>query len=107
MSTPIPTPRTDAEASDGWSGDAICVSADFARTLKRELIAEREKAERYRLYGLRMDILLATEIKKVRVLREACGIIERKAGEDYDERVPLSEVGDIASAALVATEDKP
>lgn len=30
------TPRTDAEASDGWSGDAICVGADFARELERE-----------------------------------------------------------------------
>jgi len=33
------TPRTDAEASDGWSGDAVCVSADFARQLERELNA--------------------------------------------------------------------
>lgn len=32
-----PTPRTDAEASDGWSGDALCVSADFARRLEQEL----------------------------------------------------------------------
>ena len=31
------TPRTDDEANDGWSGDAICVSADFARQLEREL----------------------------------------------------------------------
>lgn len=32
----LATPRTDAEASDGWSGDAICVSADFSRELERE-----------------------------------------------------------------------
>lgn len=31
------TPRTDAQAGYGWSGDAICVSADFARELEREL----------------------------------------------------------------------
>lgn len=31
------TPRTDAEASDGWSGEAVCVSADFARQLEREI----------------------------------------------------------------------
>lgn len=30
------TPRTDAVASDGWNGDAWCVSEDFARTLERE-----------------------------------------------------------------------
>ncbi len=41
------TPHTDAEASDGWSGDAICVSADFARQLERELqqiLKERDEA---------------------------------------------------------------
>jgi hypothetical protein len=31
------TPKTDDLASDGWSGDAMCVSADFARQLEREL----------------------------------------------------------------------
>lgn len=35
------TPRTDAEESDGWSGDAWCVSPTFARTLERENIALR------------------------------------------------------------------
>jgi hypothetical protein len=30
------TPRTDAEASDGWSGDAVCVSVEFARKLETE-----------------------------------------------------------------------
>ena len=34
---PIPTPRTDAVAMDGWSGDAECVEADFVRQLEREL----------------------------------------------------------------------
>jgi hypothetical protein len=38
-----PTPRTDEEAGDGWSGDAVCVSAELARTLERELVVEREK----------------------------------------------------------------
>lgn len=36
MSKESDTPRTDAEASEGWSGDAICVSDDFARILERE-----------------------------------------------------------------------
>lgn len=31
------TPRTDEEASDGWSGDACCVSYKFAQQLEREL----------------------------------------------------------------------
>ena len=48
---------------------------------------------------------LAAEREKVRVLRDACGIIERKASEDYDERDPLSDVGDIATKALAATKE--
>lgn len=42
MNTPdTPTPRTDGYCSDGWTGDAICVSADFARQLERELTAAK------------------------------------------------------------------
>lgn len=33
----VSTPRTDAVASDSWSGDAVCVEVDFARQLEREL----------------------------------------------------------------------
>lgn len=39
------TPRVDDEASDGWSGDAECVSSDFARTLKRELNEAKSKSQ--------------------------------------------------------------
>jgi len=42
----IETPLTDAEASDGWSGDAVCVSARFARELEVKLylsIRENQK----------------------------------------------------------------
>jgi hypothetical protein len=39
------TPRTDAAASDGWSGDAICVPADFARELECENVRLREALE--------------------------------------------------------------
>jgi hypothetical protein len=42
------TPRTDEEASDGWSGDAECVSAEFARALERELTACRDERLRAR-----------------------------------------------------------
>jgi hypothetical protein len=31
------TPRTDANARDGWSGDAACVSVEFAGQLEDEL----------------------------------------------------------------------
>ena len=36
-----PTPHTDAVACDGWSGDAECVRADFARELEAELTRAR------------------------------------------------------------------
>ena len=36
------TPRTDAAASDGWSGDAVCVDVEFARQLERELNASKQ-----------------------------------------------------------------
>jgi hypothetical protein len=42
------TPRTDAEESDGWVGDALCVPGDFARQLERELNDLRTDAARYR-----------------------------------------------------------
>lgn len=39
------TPRTDAEAMDGWSGDAVCVNVEFARTLEREAATMRAALE--------------------------------------------------------------
>lgn len=46
--TKTDTPRTDAVAGDGWSGDAICVPADFARELERENARLREEVEALR-----------------------------------------------------------
>lgn len=40
------TPRTDAEATDGWSGDAVCVSYEFAAQLERKLIAAEEEIKK-------------------------------------------------------------
>lgn len=40
------TPRTDAEACDGWSADAVCVSVEFARELEKELRDVRNELER-------------------------------------------------------------
>ena len=34
------TPKTDAVASDGWSGDAVCVPFDFAREQERAIAAK-------------------------------------------------------------------
>lgn len=42
------TPKTDAAACDGWSGDACCVSYEFARDQERlinELLDAARKAE--------------------------------------------------------------
>jgi hypothetical protein len=47
---------------------AELVPVDLARTLERELNAERDKAERYRLITLRQDAELAAEREKVRTL---------------------------------------
>lgn len=58
------TPRTDAVASEGWSGDAACVSHAFAQGLERELAAAETKlaarvdlwpAERERLISWHTD----------------------------------------------------
>ena len=38
-----PTPRTDAVRYTPWNEEQPVVSADFARTLERELAAERQK----------------------------------------------------------------
>jgi hypothetical protein len=38
-----PTPETDAEESDGWSGDCYAVHPDFARRLERERDEAREQ----------------------------------------------------------------
>lgn len=54
MSKEIATPRTDEAATDGWSGDAVCVSVEFARTLEQENVRLLEDAERYR--WLRMHL---------------------------------------------------
>ena len=80
MSTP--TPRTDAEVSNGWDGDAVCVSDDFARMLERELAIERTKVE---------------------TLREAMKYLCND--DNYID--PQFDPCELASAALAATKDKP
>lgn len=85
-----PTPRTDAEAvfpscndsSDTSHPQGTHVIADFARTLERELAAERQK---------------------VRVLQEAMKFLANKDMYFQVQFDPCQR----ASAALAATEDKP
>ena len=64
------TPRTCAAQSDGWSGDAWCVSAEFSKELERDLIdmeahywAERKANEKLRLenHALRSQLNKPTE----------------------------------------------
>ena len=79
MSTPTPTPRTDAQ-----NFGASCAT-DFCRTLERENAALRENCEAHEKYAHMMqeqrsqiaaycrtlERELATEREKVRVLQEA------------------------------------
>lgn len=85
MSTP--TPRTDSEEYPDGEGQSFhVVSADFARTLERELAAER---------------------KKVRVLRSA---LENLRDEQNDAPLEIRRwewqlAMDICDLALATTED--
>jgi hypothetical protein len=85
----------------------VFVHAVFARTLERELNAERDKAERYRLITLRQDAELAAEREKVRALRLACERIVEQWDKNHDA-APFH-AGNVmysrASTALAATED--
>lgn len=115
-----PTPRTDEQVMDWTTEDGSdIVFASMARELETELasmsiIAEKweadalryaKNAEYWQSRAEKAGFDLAHARVMVRVLRDACGIIERKAGEDYDERDPLSDVGDIATKALAATKE--
>lgn len=63
------TPRTDKEACGGWYGDAICVSADFARQLERELAEAKATLAKERLNSsnasIRARLALADELAEV------------------------------------------
>jgi hypothetical protein len=39
------TPRTNADAGDGWSGDAVCVSAGFCQEIERELNLSKKRGD--------------------------------------------------------------
>ena len=57
-----PTPRTDAVTYPAdCLGKTLVTNRDCSRALERELAAEREKSERYRLAMLKLDAELATE----------------------------------------------
>lgn len=84
-----PTPRTDAVASDGWSGDAICVDADFARQLETELAASKARIE-------------ALE----RIVEAVCTAEESRRAT-VDERLWLTDLANDARSLLNATPTPP
>ena len=114
------TPRTDLDCFILPDMELV-VSADFARTLERELAIERETS---RLLRVAMDArdegytemrkllskvetALTTEREKVRTLRTACESICEEWGHNYN-CWPIgagNKMEKHATAALAATED--
>ena len=108
MSTPTPTPRTDAQ-----NFGASCAT-DFCRTLERENAALRENCEAHEKYAHMMqeqrsqiaaycrtlERELAAEREKVRVLQEAMKFSANKDKYFQAQFDPYQR----ASAALAATE---
>lgn len=83
------TPRTDAEAADGWSDDAICVSAEFAKSLERDIIKlQSHVAELGKLLGRVMaerDQLKSCEDelrKEIHILRTTCPAVYLQCVDD-------------------------
>ena len=117
-----PTPRTDTEEYPEGEGQSFqVVSADFARTLERELAHERERSrlllaamnerdDGYIESRKRMSALesaLNAEREKVRALRLACERIVAEWDDAHDTN-PIGAGGIMytrASFALAATED--
>lgn len=95
------TPRTDAEASDGWSGDVLCVSEDFARTLERELAAairERDTAKR-RANKIAAETLVVTEQRDQ--LAGALLKAEKHLDKEYSHTVANEESDTVEDAGWV------
>jgi hypothetical protein len=104
------TPRTDAETGyfelnkrEVNYRNEPYVKTEFARLLERELAAEREKAERYRLITLRQDAELAALCNKLAALENqtqwecSCG---GTACEGQKENAALREM--LARAEVLA-----
>jgi len=118
------TPRTNSNAADGWSGDAICVSAEFARELEREGNAMRAELKVWRDGGLTEEVIRendgfikvgngcavvcladALESAALDALRSMCGqhCDTRKAEKDYNGQVAGSLVTDSGAITANAT----
>jgi hypothetical protein len=80
MSTP--TPRTDAAWAQTFeddenqyrAGNAATDMRDECAKIERELAAEREKSERYRLATLKLDAELATERARLDWVFQNCKV---------------------------------
>jgi hypothetical protein len=101
-----PTPRTN-RAWNALGDDNAEAAWSLARTLERELAELLAVNATGAARLAHATAQLKAEREKVRALRRALGIIERKADEPANPIYPLDEVGDIATAALAATEDAP
>lgn len=75
------TPRTDEEESDGWSGDALCVSSSFARQLERELATEKEWSKDCSETIFRLTNELAAEKARADAWSEELGTANPQSGE--------------------------
>lgn len=58
------TPETDAEAGDGWSGDAVCVSVELAQKLERERDAARAELAAANRSLAAIDELITPELER-------------------------------------------
>jgi hypothetical protein len=85
------TPRTDAEASEGWAGDAVCVSVDFARGLEQENQQLRTRAEA-------AEALVG---EKDKAIQYALGWIDKAMSDEV-----IHKTWEAVAARLIAARDK-
>ena len=94
MSTPnqlSDTPRTDAAWAKTFiddddqcrAGNAATDMRDACAKIERELAAERDKAERYRLASLKLEAELATERARLDYLGKCDGAFDHIRWGDY------------------------
>lgn len=105
------TPKTDAVANAGWTGDSELVDADFCRKIERECGALAEqvaKTEQLRLEEQQGRVMAESEIKKLREeiksLTAERGRLEELAAEQ--RRLAETRHSVIAAAVLETVRDR-